>query len=119
MEETIGQRIRARRTELGISMRQAAVVVGVSHQQWTKWERNENRVGADRLTAIAQALKISADALLGLEAGQSDQPTAEDLALDEQARKLMKYFRELSPPDRSQLLRGARIMVLEARPLPA
>lgn len=119
MEETIGQRIRARRTELGISMRQAAVVVGVSHQQWTKWERNENRVGADRLMAIAQALKISADALLGLGAEQLDQPTAEDLALDDQARKLMAYFRELSPPDRSQLLRGARIMVLEARPLPA
>ena len=119
MEDTVGQRIRARRTELGFSMRQAAGSVGVTHQQWTKWESNENRVGADRLTAIAQTLRISADALLGLESGQSDQPTAEDLALDEQARKLMRYFRELSPPDRSQLLRGARIMVLEARPLPA
>lgn len=100
-------------------MRQAAGAVGVTHQQWTKWENDENRVGADRLTAIAQTLKISADALLGLEAAGADQPTAEDLALDEQARKLMAYFRELSPPDRSELLRAGRIMVLEARPLPA
>lgn len=116
MGETVGSRIKARRIGLGLSMRGLAGQVGVSHQQWRKWERDESRIADAYLAAICRVLEVSADALLGLAAVE---PSAEMAGLDEQARKLMANFRALSAPARRELLRASRVMALEERPLPA
>jgi transcriptional regulator with XRE-family HTH domain len=116
MGESVGSRIKARRVGLGKSMRGVAAKVGVSHQQWRKWERDESRIADPHLAMICRVLEVSADALLGLKA---DPPLADVSALDDQARKLMANFRALSEPARRELLRASRVMALEERPLPA
>ena len=49
----IGQRIRQRRTELGLTQDQLARALGISYQQVQKYETAANRVSAGRLYELA------------------------------------------------------------------
>jgi transcriptional regulator with XRE-family HTH domain len=52
----VGARILERRIVLGLTQQQLAGMIGVTHQQMTKYERGINRVSAGRLYDIACAL---------------------------------------------------------------
>lgn len=54
----LGKRIRLRRVELNISQAELGEQLGVSFQQVQKYEKGVNRVGASRLSQIAEALKV-------------------------------------------------------------
>ena len=54
----VGQRIRARRTMMGLTQQQMADLIGVTYQQAHKYERGINRVSAGRLYDIGQALGV-------------------------------------------------------------
>jgi transcriptional regulator with XRE-family HTH domain len=53
----LGMKIRERRKQLKMSMQVAGACVGVSYQQWQKWEIGTNMVSVPRLISIADALK--------------------------------------------------------------
>ncbi|GIX17313.1 MAG: hypothetical protein KatS3mg119_1499 [Rhodothalassiaceae bacterium] len=54
----VGERLRLRRTLLGISQTELAEVLGVTFQQIQKYERGSNRIGAGNLYKIARALRV-------------------------------------------------------------
>ncbi|MBE6452744.1 MAG: helix-turn-helix domain-containing protein [Alphaproteobacteria bacterium] len=54
----VGNRIRLRRTLLGLSQDRLASLLGLTFQQVQKYERGMNRVGASRLWDIAKVLDI-------------------------------------------------------------
>ena len=54
----IGQRIRARRMAKGMSQTELGNLLGVTFQQVQKYEKGVNRVGAGRLTKIAEVLGV-------------------------------------------------------------
>ncbi len=54
----VGERVRLRRTLLGISQTKLAEVLGVTFQQVQKYERGTNRIGASNLYKIAKALGV-------------------------------------------------------------
>ena len=54
----VGQRLRLRRTLLGMSQSELARAVGLTFQQIQKYERGINRVGASRLAEFADALQV-------------------------------------------------------------
>lgn len=54
----LGKRIRLRRVEMKISQAELGDKLGVSFQQVQKYEKGVNRVGASRLTQIAEALQV-------------------------------------------------------------
>ncbi|WP_331373806.1 helix-turn-helix domain-containing protein [Sinorhizobium chiapasense] len=54
----VGARIRFRRNILGISQETLAAHLGITFQQVQKYEKGTNRVGASRLQAISEALKV-------------------------------------------------------------
>ena len=54
----VGQRIRHHRRVIGMSMEKMAVELGISYQQFQKYETAANRVGASRLHAIARVLDV-------------------------------------------------------------
>jgi transcriptional regulator with XRE-family HTH domain len=56
IDGVIGERIRARRLEIGMSQEKLADAIGVTFQQIQKYEKGVNRVAASTLFAIAQAL---------------------------------------------------------------
>ena len=60
-----GERLAAAREHLGLSQQQLADKLGVSQKVITYWERNEVALRSDQLTAIAAALNLSVEELLG------------------------------------------------------
>lgn len=54
----VGQRIRARRSELGMSQSKLAAELGLTFQQVQKYERGSNRVGAGRLYRLTHILSV-------------------------------------------------------------
>lgn len=58
LDRRIGERIRLRRTELGLTQEQLASALGISYQQIQKYENGVNRISASRLAEIAQRLEV-------------------------------------------------------------
>jgi transcriptional regulator with XRE-family HTH domain len=58
IERHVGQRIRERRTMLGLTQQQLAELIGVTYQQAHKYERGINRVSAGRLYELASVLNV-------------------------------------------------------------
>lgn len=59
IDRLIGQRMRMRRIELGMSQEALAEVLGVTFQQVQKYEKGVNRVAASRLFQLAAALDVT------------------------------------------------------------
>ena len=54
----VGQRVRLRRTLLGMSQEKLGEALGLTFQQVQKYERGSNRIGASRLYDMAKALDV-------------------------------------------------------------
>ena len=67
----VGQRICLQRKMKGISQTTLADGLGVTFQQVQKYEKGVNRVGAGRLTAVANILEIPVGVLLGVDEDKS------------------------------------------------
>lgn len=60
VDRKIGQRVRSRRLEIGMSQERLAELLGVTFQQVQKYEKGVNRIAASRLFDIAGALDLPA-----------------------------------------------------------
>lgn len=58
IDRKIGQRVRSRRLEIGMSQERLAELLGVTFQQVQKYEKGVNRIAASRLHDIAAALDM-------------------------------------------------------------
>lgn len=58
IDRRIGQRVRSRRLEIGMSQERLAELLGVTFQQVQKYEKGVNRIAASRLHDMAGALDI-------------------------------------------------------------
>lgn len=54
----VGSRIRLQRKVKGMTQQALAAALGITFQQVQKYEKGSNRVGASRLSDIAQALEV-------------------------------------------------------------
>ena len=81
----VGHRIRIERLARGLSQTALANQLGVTFQQVQKYEKGVNRVGAGRLTKIAEVLGIEVSTVLRRqgdgEAGEAKQGEASPLKL--------------------------------------
>ncbi|MES1197598.1 MAG: helix-turn-helix transcriptional regulator [Pseudomonadota bacterium] len=59
IDRRLGQRVRTRRLEIGMSQERLAEVLGVTFQQVQKYEKGVNRIAASRLFDISSALDMS------------------------------------------------------------
>lgn len=60
IDRKVGQRVRARRLEIGMSQEKLAELLGVTFQQVQKYEKGANRIAVSRLYDISVALEIHA-----------------------------------------------------------
>jgi transcriptional regulator with XRE-family HTH domain len=58
VDRRLGQRVRTRRLEIGMSQERLAELLGVTFQQVQKYEKGVNRMAASRLFAISSALDM-------------------------------------------------------------
>ncbi len=59
IDRAIGEQLRRRRVELGLTQEQLGRRVGLSYQQVQKYERGANRITARKLVAMARALDMA------------------------------------------------------------
>jgi transcriptional regulator with XRE-family HTH domain len=87
VDQFVGDRIRSRRINLGLSLQQIADAIGVTYQQAHKYEKGANRIAASRLPVIAQALGVEVSYFFeGLNQLEAPKPTPQQRMLLELAR---------------------------------
>jgi transcriptional regulator with XRE-family HTH domain len=59
VDRRVGQRVRMRRLEIGMSQERLAEILGITFQQIQKYEKGINRIAASRLWDISAALDMS------------------------------------------------------------
>jgi len=112
----VGERIRLRRRELGVSQERLAGALGITFQQIQKYELGRNRVSASRLWDIARVLRVAPTYFYeGLDASPPEpaaEPTARLLGSPE-GRTLARAFRAIPAKVRSKLLELLRAVTDE------
>jgi transcriptional regulator with XRE-family HTH domain len=89
----IGEKIKRRRRELGISQEQLAEILGVTYQQVQRYENGTNKLNVENIQAVSDALSVpvsyffEAEKTLMIAEKRSAYSTAES--------KLLKYFRKI------------------------
>lgn len=59
VDQHVGRRVRERRLLIGLSQSALAQQIGVTGQQYQKYEKGENRISASRLFDLANSLKVA------------------------------------------------------------
>jgi len=59
VDKRLGQRVRTRRLEIGMSQERLAELLGITFQQVQKYEKGVNRIAASRLFEMTAALDMS------------------------------------------------------------
>jgi transcriptional regulator with XRE-family HTH domain len=92
----VGQRIRQRRTLLGMSQQKVAEALGLTFQQVQKYEWGTNRVSSGRLFELARILNIPIPHFFeGMEAGVADKSPSRLMGVTES--KMRTYVSEPDP----------------------
>lgn len=103
VDKRIGQRVKQRRLEMGMSQERLAELLGVTFQQIQKYEKGVNRVAASRLFELASALGVGlAYFFEGLTAGAAQDGVAEegqefvyDMLASPEGQQLLQIFGQI------------------------
>ena len=90
LDALLGDRIRRRRRELGLSQSALGTRLGITFQQVQKYENGTNRVSATMLMKLADALALSVTDLL-----QEVDPSAAPVDAEGQAAQLAQAFAKI------------------------
>jgi len=110
LDALLGQRVRYLRREKGMSQTALAEQVGMTFQQVQKYENGSNRISATTLVKLAEALDVTAVALLsGLDG------TGRDSTGDDQLDQLTAAFARIQSPElRAAVLRIVSSLIADA-----
>lgn len=98
VDRHVGERIRERRTLLGLTQEQLAATLHISYQQIQKYETGANRVSAGRLFEIAKELDCDvAQFFEGLEQNADQSPQAHG-GRNRSTIELVRNFTKISDP---------------------
>ena len=100
IDQHVGERIRARRAELGLTQEQLAQALQVSYQQVQKYETGANRISAGRIFEIARKLGVDVSYFfegLGLD-DPGEQPPLEHGGRQRSAIELVRKFAQIDDP---------------------
>ena len=100
IDQHVGERIRLRRTELGLTQEQLAEALDVSYQQVQKYETGANRISAGRIFELARKLEVDDELLLR---GPRPRRGAEPVPLEHGGRQrsaieLVRKFAQIEDP---------------------
>jgi transcriptional regulator with XRE-family HTH domain len=94
LDAQLGERIRRRRRELGLSQSALGGKLGITFQQIQKYENGTNRVSATMLLKLSAALAVPVTELL-----QPADPAAAPIDTESQAGELLAAFAKIQSAD--------------------
>jgi Predicted transcriptional regulators len=105
-DQYVGGRIRVRRMELKVSQEKLGEALGLTFQQVQKYEKGKNRIGASRLTEIADVLKVPVSYFFfGLPQHEApDDDFSVRFFNDRQAVQLVEKFMQATPAVRKAVV---------------
>lgn len=122
----VGQRVRLRRTLLGMSQEKLGDALGLTFQQVQKYERGANRIGASRLFDLAKALQVPIGFFFddlpeplrdGVDPGLAESRSDDDPMQQRETIELVRaYYRISDPNARRKLYELARSIADEIDP---
>lgn len=111
---TLGEKIRARRTELGMTMDDLGKAIGVQRSAINKYEKGIiTDLKRSTIAALANALNVSAVYLLDDEPDDVDQQRLEALHQNPQLGLLFDRTRKMAPKDVETMLAVAASILKE------
>lgn len=118
LDAVVGRRLYQLRLEAGMSQTEMGALVGVSLQQWQKYERGKNRISPARLKVLSDSFGFPlADFFT-----DADMPVvpSEDGRQDRWTADTLKVFGQFSPEVRHRVLNLVRGIadVISGKPLP-
>lgn len=102
MSENVNKIIKERRIELGLTMKEIADAVGVSEATVSRWESGDiENMRRDKISKLAEALRISPSVLMGWEEYEPTQgyyldPEAAEIAQEVYERPELKVLFDAS-----------------------
>lgn len=111
VDEHVGERIRQRRTALGLTQENLAGKLGISYQQVQKYETGSNRVSAGRLYEIGRSLEV--DPGFFFDGLDPDRPVGQGLPHGGRQRATIEMVRNFEAIE-DAALRGALVQLVRA-----
>jgi len=99
INKLIGLRVRNYRRFRDITLKELAIIVGVSSQQLQKYESGRNRISAEMLVRVCSALKICPTIIV-----TNLHDNIYDKELDYEVLKLIKYFNKINSEELKNLI---------------
>lgn len=110
----IGERIKARRQELGLSQRELAKRLGYTdHTTITRVESGKVDLPMSRIAQFAEALRVSPSYIMGWEDEEDKKNPATTDGMSENRKKLMRFV-EGVPEEKAEMLLRVMKSILEA-----
>ena len=118
VDRKVGQKVRSRRLEIGMSQERLAELLGVTFQQVQKYEKGVNRIAVSRLWDISVALEMPVSRFFegvsarGVAEGRQDY--VDDALATPEGAQLMALFATIkSPKVRRKVLELVRTLTEE------
>jgi transcriptional regulator with XRE-family HTH domain len=115
IDQHVGERIRVRRAELGLTQEQLAQALKVSYQQVQKYETGANRISAGRIYEIARKLDVDISYFfeeLGLHEPREQTPL-EHGGRQRSAIELVRKFAQIQDPQVRSAIAGLVKAIVE------
>jgi transcriptional regulator with XRE-family HTH domain len=99
IDQHIGERIRLRRTERGLTQEQLAAALDVSYQQVQKYETGANRISAGRIYQLARKLGVEVGYFFDGLPDADSLPPLEHGGRQRAAIELVRKFAQIEDPE--------------------
>lgn len=110
-DSALGRKVRELRRSRGMTQKELASAVGVTGAQLHRYETGATRVAASRMIAIAEALGVRPDVLLGSAAPEAQAPPPAEASTGDDLLELIQLFSAIGDPkNRNAVLAIARMM---------
>jgi transcriptional regulator with XRE-family HTH domain len=110
-DSALGRKVRELRRSRGMTQKELASAVGVTGAQLHRYETGATRVAASRMIAIAEALGVRPDVLLGSATPEAPAPAPSEASTGDDLLELIQLFSAIGDPkNRNAVLAIARMM---------
>lgn len=100
----IGEKIKFRRQDIGMSQERLAELVGVSFQQIQRYENGRNKISVERIQQIAKALAVPVASFFAGGSASIISDLDEEYAPSGEEKTLLKYFGRVSSKSARQFV---------------